>query len=165
MKLIAAVNNNWGIGKENDLLYHIPTDMKFFRNKTKENVIIIGRKTLESFPNSKPLPNRVNIVLTRDENYNANDVILCNNQESVLEEIKKYPDKEIYICGGEQIYKLFLPYCLEALITKVYDNAPSQKFMTNLDDDDNWVVKEKSEIMEENGLSFQFFVYENKNHI
>ena len=76
MILIAAVNNNWGIGAENDLLYHIPRDMKFFRGKTKDNIIIVGRKTLESFPNGAPLKYRDNIVLTRDSSYNANGAVI-----------------------------------------------------------------------------------------
>ncbi len=161
MKLIAAVNNNWGIGKGNDLLYHIPTDMKFFRSKTKDNIIIIGRKTLESFPNSKPLPYRINIVLTRDTSYAAEGTVLCNNLDDVFSYIKTV-DKDVYVCGGAEIYKLLLPYCDVAYITKIYDDKNAEKFMPDLDNDDNWELFEKSEDIEENGLTFSFCTYKNK---
>ena len=159
MKLIAAVNKSWGIGKGNDLLYHLPSDMKFFRSKTKDNIIIIGRKTLESFPNAKPLPYRTNIVLTRDSSYNAEGTVICNSTDEVFEYIKNNSDREVYVCGGEEIYRLFLPYCQEALITKVDDDCDAEKFMPNLDDDDNWELFEKSEPITENGLSFCFITY------
>ena len=164
MKLIVAVNNNWGIGKGNDLLYHIPTDMKFFRSKTKDNIIIIGRKTLESFPNAKPLPYRTNIVMTRDISYQADGTIICNTKEEVFEYLKNNSDREVYVCGGEEIYKLFLPHCKEALITKVFDDCDAQKFMPNLDTNDDWELTYQSETMSENGLDFCFCTYENKNY-
>lgn len=161
MKLIVAVNNNWGIGKGNDLLYHLPTDMKFFRNKTKDNIIIIGRKTLESFPDSKPLPYRTNIVLTRDCSYSADGTVICNNLSEVFENIKT-TQKDVYVCGGAEIYELLLPFCSEAFVTKVYDDRDAQKFMPNLDDNDNWELVEKTENIEENGLTFSFCTYKNK---
>ncbi len=161
MILIAAVNNNWGIGKGNDLLYHISEDMKFFRSKTKDNVIIIGRKTLESFPGGKPLKNRVNIVLTTDKNYKAEDTVICNSVYEVLEKTKDYPDKEIYLCGGEKVYREFLDYCDTALITKVFDDKDAEKFLANLDEAENWDLTDTSEIIEEDGLSFQFCTYKN----
>ncbi len=161
MKLIVAVNNNWGIGKENDLLYHLPTDMKFFRSTTKENVIIIGRKTLESFPNAKPLPYRTNIVLTRDNSYTAEGTIICNNLSELFEELANF-EKEVYVCGGAEIYKLLLPYCDEALVTKIYDDKPAEKFMPNLDEDENWELIKKSEDISENDLTFSFCTYKNK---
>jgi len=164
MKLIVAVNSNWGIGKGNDLLYHLPSDMKFFRSATKDNIIVIGRKTLESFPNAKPLPYRTNVVLTRDKNYIAEDTIIFNNTEDVLEYTKNNSDRETYICGGEEIYKLFLPYCEEALVTKIEDDCDAEKFMPNLDKDENWELFEKSEPLTENGLSFCFCTYKNKNY-
>lgn len=164
MKLIVAVNSNWGIGKGNDLLYHLPSDMKFFRSTTKDNIIVIGRKTLESFPNAKPLPYRTNVVLTRDKNYTAEGTVIFNNSEDVLEYAKNNSDRETYICGGEEIYKLFLPYCEEALVTKIEDDCDAEKFMPNLDKDENWELFEKTEPLTENGLSFCFCTYKNKNY-
>ena len=165
MKLIVAVNSNWGIGKGNDLLYHIPSDMKFFRSTTKDNIIVIGRKTLESFPNAKPLPYRTNVVLTRDSSYEAEGTVICNSIDEVLEYTKNNSARETYICGGEEIYKLFLPYCSESLVTKIEDNCDAEKFMPNLDKDENWELIEQSEPITENGLNFSFCTYKNKNHI
>ncbi len=163
MKLIAAVNNNWGIGKGNDLLYDIPSDKKFFRNTTKNNIIVIGRKTLESFPSSKPLPYRTNVVLSGNKNYSAENIVLLNNAEDVIKYAKEHPETETFICGGEEIYKLFLPYCSEALITKIDDVCDAEKFMPNLDEDDNWELAATSENFFEGGYNFCFCTYRNKN--
>lgn len=163
MKLIVAVNEKWGIGKGNDLLYHLPSDMKFFRNTTKGNIIVIGRKTLESFPDAKPLPYRTNVVLTRDKTYNAEGAVILNDCDEVLEYVKNNSGTETYICGGEEIYRLFLPYCSEALVTKVSDACDAEKFMQNLDIDDNWELVDKSETITENGFSFCFCTYKNKS--
>ena len=163
MKLIAAVNNNWGIGKDNDLLYHISTDMKFFRSKTKDNVIIVGRKTLESFPGGNPLKNRVNIVLTRDINYTCDDAIIVHNINELLDKLNDYRNLEIYVCGGEEIYNLLCPYCDTAYITKIDDNLDAQKFFPNLDKMPDWKVTEESEELSENGYNFKFCTYINKS--
>lgn len=162
MELIACVNNYWCIGKNNDLLYHLSTDMKFFREKTKDNVIIVGRKTLESFPGGKPLKNRVNIVLTTDKSYYRDDCIIVHSIENVLEEIKKYDDKTIYVCGGEQIYKLFEPFCDTAYITKVNDDLKGDKYFPNLNNIENWILSEESDTITENGYEFKFCTYRNK---
>ena len=164
MKLIAAVNKNWGIGKDNDLLYHIPGDMKFFRAKTKDNVIIVGRKTLESFPESKPLKFRTNIVLTNDINYKVNDAVIMHSVDDVLDFVKKINDKDVYVCGGEQIYSLLLPYCETAYITKIEDDKSAQKFMPNLDTNSDWILSDESEQIFENGYSYKFCTYTNINH-
>lgn len=164
MILIAAVNKNWGIGKSNDLLYHIPADMKFFRSKTKDNIIIVGRKTLESFPKGSPLPNRINIVLTRDSSYKANGAYVCTNIDEISKIIDDNPEKDVYVCGGAEIYSLLLPYCSSALITKVDDDADAEKFMPNLDTADSWQLSEQSETMTENGYSFSFCTYINTKY-
>ena len=136
--------------------------MKFFRSKTKDNVIIIGRKTLESFPGGMPLKNRVNIVLTRDEKYKCDDAVIVHSIDEIAKQIKKYPDKEIYLCGGEAIYSLLLPYCIEAYITKVQDNRDCDKFMVNLDLHPDWYKSEESDIFDEDGYKFSFCTYKNK---
>ena len=142
MILIAAVSKSWGIGKGNDLLYHISRDMKFFREKTKGNIIIIGRKTLESFPNGAPLKYRENIVLTKNADYKAEGAIICNNFSEIAEYINKNgKDKEVYVCGGAEIYRQMLPYCSYAYITKIDDDKPAEKFMPNLDDENGWILK------------------------
>ena len=99
MNLIAAVDQNWAIGNKNQLLVKIPADQKFFRETTTGKVVVMGRKTLESFPNGLPLKNRTNIVLTRDKNYNVKDAIVLHSLEDLREELKKYPSEDIYVIG------------------------------------------------------------------
>lgn len=162
MNLIAAVSKNWGIGKGNDLLFHIPKDMKFFRETTLGKVIVLGRKTLESFPGKKPLKNRTNIVLTRDAHYAAEDVLLCHSPAELLELLKQYDTADVFICGGEQIYNLLLPYCDTAYITKVDAAADAEKFMVNLDGQPDWELAEESEPLEDNGYQFTFCTYKKR---
>ena len=94
MNLIVAADKNWGIGKDNKLLVSIPSDMKFFRQETMGKVVVMGRKTLESFPNGLPLKNRTNVVLTSDKNYQVKDAVIVHSIDEVLEELKKYYSKE-----------------------------------------------------------------------
>ena len=100
MNLIAAVDKNWAIGLNNKLLVSIPADMKFFREVTTGNVVVMGRKTLESFPNGLPLKKRTNIVLTSDRSYQVKDAVIVHDMEELREELKKYPSERIYVIGG-----------------------------------------------------------------
>ena len=111
MNLIAAVDKNWAIGLNNKLLVRIPEDQKFFRNTTTGKVVVMGRKTLESFPQGQPLKNRTNIVLTRDKNYQKKDVVIVHSMEQLLEELKQYNSEDIYISGGESIYRQMVVMC------------------------------------------------------
>ena len=104
MNIIVAVDKNWAIGKENKLLVSIPADMKFFRSTTTGKVVVMGRKTLESFPNGLPLKNRTNIVLTKDKNYKVKDAIIVHSIEEALEELKNYASEDVYVIGGDSIY-------------------------------------------------------------
>ncbi len=157
MKIIAAVSQEWGIGKDNGLLFSIPTDMKFFRETTLGHTVVMGRNTLQSFPGGKPLKNRNNIVLSTtldsDEGYTR-----VKSLDELLEVLSKIDD-EIFIIGGESIYRLMLPYADTAYITKVYASKEADSFMPNLDTDDNWVMEPDFEIHEENGLKFAFCTY------
>ena len=107
MNLIVAVDKNWAIGKDNKLLVSIPDDMKFFRETTSGKVVVMGRKTLESFPNGKPLKNRVNIVLTRDESYQVKDAIVVHSKEELDKELAKYNSDDIFVIGGESICHIY----------------------------------------------------------
>ena len=120
MDLIVAVDAKWGIGKDGDLLHPISADLKYFRQKTTGNVLVMGRKTLESFPNKKPLPNRVNIVLTNNKNYEAEGVVLCHGIDELPAVLKDYTDKQIFVAGGGTIYEQLLPQCETAYVTKIY---------------------------------------------
>ena len=118
MKIIVAADKNWAIGKNNKLMWSIPADMKFFRETTKGNVVIMGRKTLESFPQGQPLKNRVNIVITHDPSYKVKDAVVVHSIEEAVEESRKY-EGEVFVIGGESIYRAMLPYCDTALVTKI----------------------------------------------
>ncbi len=159
MKFIAAVDENWGIGLENNLLISIPDDMKFFRETTKNSVVIMGRKTLESFPGGNPLKNRVNIVLTSNKNYKKNDAIIANSIDDVLKYISKYTDKDIYVIGGGKIYKTFLQYCDKGYITKIYHSFDADTFFPNLDISHEWEITDESDINEYEGVSYAFITY------
>ena len=145
MKAIAAADKNWGIGYKNRLLVSIPSDMKFFRQTTTGKVVVMGRKTLESFPNGMPLKNRTNIVLTSNRNYQVKDAILVHSEEELLEELKKYNSEDIYVIGGESIYRMLLPYCDTALVTKIDHAFQADAYFPDLDAMDDWEMTEESE--------------------
>ena len=162
MDLIVAVDEKWGIGKDGDLLQRISADMKYFRQMTTGNVLVMGRKTLESFPNKKPLPNRVNIVLTTNKNYEAEGVVLCHGLEDLPEVLKAYEDKQIFVAGGGTIYEQLLPQCETAYVTKIYNTYPADTVFPNLDAHPDWELAEKGEVQEENGVKFSFDIYKRK---
>jgi dihydrofolate reductase len=162
MDLIVAVDEKWGIGKDGDLLQPISADLKYFRMKTTGNVLVMGRKTLESFPNKKPLPNRVNIVLTNNKNYEAEGVVLCHGLEELPEVLKAYEDKQIFVAGGGTIYEQLLPQCETAYVTKIYEAYEADTFFPDLDANPEWELAEKGEMQEENGVQFSFDIYRRK---
>ena len=160
MNLIACVDNNWAIGKNNQLLVKIPADMKFFRETTVGKVVVMGRKTLESFPNGQPLKNRTNIVLTHNRNYKVKDAIVVYSVEELNEELKKYPSEDIYIIGGESIYDQFVDACDVAHITKVDFAYDADAHFPNLDKKPEWKITQDSEEQTYFDLIFYFYKYE-----
>lgn len=162
MNLIVAVDKNWAIGCNNKLLVSIPSDMKFFRETTTGGVVVFGRKTLETFPGGRPLPNRTNIVLTRNEDYEVKGATVCHSVEEVLEELKQYKDEEIYIIGGETIYRQFLPYCNLAHVTKIDHAFEADAYFPNLDEMEDWEITADSEEHTYFDLEYQFLKYERK---
>lgn len=160
MNLIVAVDKNWGIGKGNKLLVSIPSDMKFFRETTSGKVVVMGRKTLESFPNGLPLKNRTNIVLTKRPDYQVKDAIVLHRVEEVLEELKKYESDDIYIIGGESIYRQFLPYCNTAHVTKINHAYEADVYFPDLDAMDEWEITADSEEQTYFDLEYVFLKYE-----
>ena len=160
MKLIAAVDKNWAIGYKNQLLVSIPSDMKQFRQKTTGHIVVMGRKTLESFPNGLPLKNRTNIVLTGNKNYKANGAIIVHTIEELLEEIKKYPSDEVYCIGGDSVYKQLLPYCDTAHVTKIDFAYEADSHFPNLDEMPEWKITAESEEQTYFDLEYTFVKYE-----
>lgn len=163
MKLIVNADKNWGIGKGNQLLVHIPNDMKFFREMTTGHVIVMGRKTLESFPNKMPLPKRTNIVLTKDQNYKSSgSPTLVHSEEELMEELKKYDSDDIYIIGGESVYRMMLPYCDTAYVTKLDYAYDADTYFPNLDEMDDWVLAEEGEEETYFDIEYTFRTYRRK---
>lgn len=160
MNLIVAVDKNWAIGLKNKLLVSIPEDMKFFRTETAGKVVVMGRKTLESFPGGIPLKNRINIVLTGNRDYEAKGAFVLHTVEDVLQELKKYPSQEVYIIGGESIYRQFLPYCDTAHVTKIDYAYEADTYFPNLDKLPEWKVTASSGEKTYYDLEFEFFKYE-----
>ncbi len=160
MKLIVAVSENWGIGKDNKLLFSIPKDMKFFRETTTGKVVVLGRKNLESFPGGKPLKNRVNIVLTRNPDFQCDGAVVCSDISSI--DSLGYADEDIFVIGGAEIYRRLLDKCDVCYVTKVYSTVPADKFMVNLDESDEWEIIQESEKIEDNGHIIQFVTYKRK---
>lgn len=162
MNLIVAVDKNWGIGKDNKLLVSIPADMKFFREETMNKVVVMGRKTLESFPNGLPLKGRTNIVLTRDRNYQVKDAVLVHSVEELMDELRKYDTREVYVIGGDSVYKLLLPYCDIAHVTKIDYAYEADSFFPNLDDMPEWEITASSEEQTYFDLEYAFVKYTKK---
>lgn len=160
MNLIVAVDKNWAIGKGNKLLVSIPQDMKFFRETTMGKVVVMGRKTLESFPGGQPLKKRVNIVLTKDQNYDVKDAIVVHSVEELLDELKKYNEEDIYVIGGESIYRQLLPYCKLAHVTKIDHAYEADTFFPNLDEMEDWEVTGVSDEQTYFNLEYEFVRYE-----
>lgn len=162
MNLIAAVDKNWAIGRNNKLLVSIPDDMKFFRETTTGKVVVMGRKTLESFPGKKPLKNRVNIVLTSDNSYQVDGAVIVHDMDELHEELKKYNSQDIYVIGGESIYRQLLDECDVAHITKIDFSYEADAWFPNLDEKEEWVVTADSEEQTYFDLEYYFYKYEMK---
>ena len=162
MNLIVAVDKNWAIGKDNKLLVSIPDDMKFFRTTTSGHVVVMGRKTLESFPNKKPLKNRTNIVLTSDKNYKVDDAIVVNSIDELRAELKNYDSDDIYVIGGDSVYKQLLDDCDVAHVTYIDYAYDADSYFPNLDENPDWEIAEESEEQTYYDLEFYFRKYVKK---
>lgn len=160
MNLIAAVDKNWAIGKNNQLLVRIPMDQKFFRETTTGKVVVMGRNTLESFPGGVPLKNRTNIVLSRNPKYQVKDAIVVHSMEELHEELAKYNSEDIYIIGGEQIYNALVDECDVAHITKIEYAYDADAYFPNLDEKPEWRITADSEEQTYFDLEFFFYKYE-----
>lgn len=159
MNMIVCVSRSWGIGKDNQLLFHIPDDLKQFRALTLGKVVVMGHNTLKSLPGGKPLPERTNIVLSRDPRLRVEGALVCNSIQDVLIELSAYPPKDIFVIGGEAVYRSLLPYCRRALITRV-DAAPeADAFFPDLLEHPQWKIRRESDFMEYEGLSYQYVEY------
>lgn len=160
MNLILSADNNWGIGLKNQLLIRIPNDMKFFRQETIGKVVVMGRKTLESFPQGQPLAGRTNIVLTTDRDYRMKGADIVHSMEELMTELGKYDSDDVYIIGGESIYRQLLPYCDVAHVTKIDHTYEADTYFPNLDENPEWKITAESEEQTYFDIAYTFTKYE-----
>ncbi len=156
MDCIVAVYDDWGIGKDGTQPVALSADRKFFRQTTKGAMVIVGRKTLADFPGGQPLPNRVNVVLSRGDTA-PEGTILANSPEAAAE-IAQAAEKA-FVIGGGSVYKQMLRCCQRAYVTKVHCTPESDTFFPNLDMDNQWELKEVLQSGEENGIAFEMCLY------
>lgn len=159
MDLVVNVTENWAIGMENNLLVTISADLKRFRQLTTGRTVVLGRKTLDTFPGGRPLRNRRNLIFSGNPAYTVEGAEVVHS----LEELKAAigPDEPVSVIGGASIYELLLPYCSEARVTKTLLTVPADRYFPNLDALPNWHITEASEILEENGIQFRYVDYQN----
>ncbi len=156
---IVHADREWGIGKGNDMMFSLPKDMKFFRSTTMGHTVVMGGKTLRSFPGQKPLKNRTNIVLTRGQV--CDECVCVRSYEELFAELKAREDEEIFVIGGGEIYKNLLPYCHRALVTKVDAVGGAEVFFPNLDAHPDFACVDEGEEFEDNGHTIRFTEYKN----
>ncbi len=162
MKAIVAVDNSWGIGYQGNLLAMIPEDLKYFKEKTLGQTVVMGRTTLESLPMGKPLKDRVNIVLSRDVSYENDQVVLMRTIDELFDKLPLYQN-EIFVIGGESVYRQLLPHCEEAYVTKIDQTYSADKHFVNLDQHPDWELVSTSEVQYFNEIPFTFNKYRNRN--
>ncbi len=162
MNLIVAVDKNWAIGNRGKLLVSIPADQKWFRETTTGNIIVMGRKTLDSLPGGMPLQGRTNVVLTRDESFTKKNTVVFHSVEDTLEYLKQYPSEKIYVIGGEEIYRQFLPHCDTAHVTWIDYAYEADTHFPNLDQDPEWFVAEESDEQTYFDLCYEFRKYQRR---
>ncbi|MBE5966629.1 MAG: dihydrofolate reductase [Lachnospiraceae bacterium] len=160
MNLIVAVDKNWGIGYQNKLLVRIPADQRFFRSETINKAVIMGRKTLESFPNGRPLKQRLNVVISSDPEYQVKDAVVVHSVEEALEAVKDYRTEDVYVIGGASIYEQMLPHCDTAHVTKIDYAYTADTYFPNLDEKKDWVLTGESEEQTYYDLIYTFCKYE-----
>lgn len=157
---IVAVDEKWAIGKNNDLLFSIPDDMKYFRKMTLGAAVVYGKNNLLSFPGGKPLPKRRNIVISTTLEL-SEDYEVVRSLKELAELLKNETEREIFVIGGAEVYAQLLPYCRNAYITKMYRDFEGEKFFPNLDEKPEWELKEEGQLLDHEGLKYSFNRYEN----
>ena len=162
MNLIVAVDNKWGIGKDNHLLASLPGDMKYFKEQTMGKVVVMGRKTFESIPGGKGLPKRTNMVVTSNTNFNAEGVVVVHDEKELFDEVNKYDAEDVFLIGGASLYNRYYKICGKLYITKIDADLGADTFIVNIDEDMNFHVVSESETKQDNGIEYKFTVYERR---
>lgn len=160
MNLIFSADRAWGIGKSGALLFRVPGDMKYFRRMTTGRVVVMGRKTLETLPGGAPLPERDNVILTRDHAFTCKGAAVCRSLEELFAHLARYADDDIMVIGGEQIYRQLMPYAGRAFVTRWQETAEADSFVPDFDAAPGWRLAAQSEPQEEKGVRYRFCTYE-----
>lgn len=163
MNFIVAVDQNWGIGKNGELLFRLPPDMKYFKEATMGKVVVMGEATLRSLPGGKPLSGRTNIVLSDDHKFFCDGAQMCRTMDELFDVLGQYHTNDVFIIGGASVYNQLMDCCDTAFITKVHTTADADVFIFPLDNRDGWTLKEASAPHEYKDLTFTFNVYANSN--
>ena len=165
MNAIVAVDNHWAIGNKGSLLVRIPMDQKAFRNTTMSKVVVLGRKTLATFPNGLPLQGRTNIVMSRNPNFKVKGAVVVHSKEELFEELQQYDSNDIFVIGGSDIYDMLIPYCKTAYVTRIDYRYAADSFFPNLEEMQEWSLIEEGEENTYFDLEFTFCKYENSQPI
>lgn len=162
MDMIVAVDLNWGIGYNGTQPVVIPEDRKFFRETTAGSTVIVGRRTLADFPGGRPLKNRRNIVLSSQKDLVIPDAEVVHGLDELKTALES-ADGKVFVIGGDSVYKLLMPYCEHAIITKICAAPEADRFIENLDEAENWTLLEKGETKCHEGIEYSFDTYKNLN--
>ncbi len=162
MNLIVAADLNWAIGNKGDLLIRIPNDHKFFRQETEGKVVVMGRKTLKTFPQGLPLKNRTNIILSSNPDFCVKDAVTVHSLKELLEKLGKYKQEDIYVIGGESVYGLMLPYCSVAHVTRIDCKYQADAYFPDLDKLPEWRITADSEEQTYFDVAYRFVRYERR---
>ncbi len=163
MNAIVAVDERWGIGRDGGMLFHLPGDLRYFSRITRGKTLVMGRATLLSLPGGRPLKDRRCLVLSRNQNFLAEGAEVLHSKEELARAIKALPANEVFLIGGESLYRDLLPHCEKAYVTKVRASAPADRRFPDLDELPGWHLLEQGEEQEENGLRYAFCVYGNRD--
>lgn len=163
MNLIVNVTQSWGIGCQDRLLVSIPADLKRFRQLTTGKTVILGRKTLATFPGGRPLKNRANLILSTRMDRAEEGAAVFRSLDALLQAVKELPEEDVWVLGGASVYRQLLPYCRKAFLTRTFTDPPADAFFPDLTKLENWTLVHTSPIYEEDGVRFQYQDYVNNS--
>ena len=161
MQLIVSVDDKWGIGREGKLLFRIREDMRRFRRMTLGKTVLLGRKTLETFPDGKPLADRTNIIISRSPTLFVEGARVCHSRAEVFEALAGIDPDDVVLIGGESIYRMFLRYCRLAHVTRVEGDFSADSHLPDLDRLEGWRMADPGEPMTDGVYNYRWVTYEN----
>ncbi len=160
MNAILSIDRNYAIGYKGELLFRCSDDLKRFKAITTGKTVILGRKTLYSFPGQKPLVNRNNIIMSRNPDLKVEGATVCKDVDQLLSLIKDIPSEDVFVIGGEEIYRLLLPFTDRIYITRFDDEKQADTFFVNIDELSEWKISEQSEEMKFGEIGYRYITYD-----